>query len=801
MTVDDAAHLEAARLDAIRTCAILDSGAEPDFDDLVHLAAQVAGVPSAVIAFADETRWWVKACVGDGPSETPRHATLDDVVLRESVPLVVDDVLDDAIAGTRFYAGFPLLLSEGVAVGVLRVSDGWPKMLSGGQQAGLERIARQVSRLLSFRRHAALMAESHEALALGEAQYRLIANTASDAIVTIDDAGQVLFANPAAGRLFGHAVEDIVDRPVTMLAPPDERAAHARRLADALRRPEPVALQGMRLRGVRRDGCDVPLELSCGEGRVGTRRFFTGIIRDVSDRQAFEQALVAAREAAVTTSRLKSEFLANMSHEIRTPMNGITGMLELLLEDALTKEQRDRVTVALGSAQSLLTIINDILDLSKIEAGKLELSPEWTDIRPILGSVLDLLRPRLARGVQLQGSCSADVPPRVFVDAVRFRQILTNLTGNAVKFTEQGRIAVLMHAISSVGGRVDLRVTVTDTGIGIAADLLPRIFDKFTQADGSANRRAGGTGLGLSISRRLADEMGGTVSVASELGRGSEFSFTLPVPCSFDEGPVAMEPVERVPDLRHAQGARVLLVEDNPVNQQFACAVLSSIGCNVSVAQNGEEAVALAGGQPFDVMLMDCQMPVMDGYEATRRIRARGSRVPIIALTAHAMDGDRARCAEAGMDNYLAKPVRPDTLRGAVIDMVTRSRTAPAPLLGPAPAAMLDADEILARLCDDRQLLVDIGRLFIEHSPVMAAALTAASDSGDAAALASAAHAIKGSVGNFTDGRAFQLAREVEQCGRNGEAAAATAMVSELVGELERVCVALDALVNEANRP
>jgi len=686
-------------------------------------------------------------------------------------------------------------VADGLVVGVLSVADVAPRRLSAAQYAALLRVSKQASRLLSFRRHAALLAESHEALALGEAQYRLIANTATDAILTIDDDGRIFFVNPALSRLFGYGGDELVGQHVSLLVPPEDRSAATRRLVahvESVGIP-PLAMNAVRLRGRCKDGRDVPVELSCGEGRVGLRRFFTGIIRDVSERQAFEQALIGAREEAVATSRLKSEFLANMSHEIRTPMNGVTGMLELLLEDALTEQQRGRVEVALASAQSLLTIINDILDLSKIEAGKFDLAPEWVDVRPIVDGIIGLLRPRVAPGVRLDGAYTTDVPARVFVDPVRFRQILTNLAGNAVKFTEHGQISVLVHASAS-DGRAALRVTVTDTGVGIAADLLPRIFDKFTQGDGAPNRRAGGTGLGLSISQRLAELMGGRIDVTSEAGRGSEFSLSISVPCATDEPQRgSAKTAAAAPAAKRADGARVLLVEDNPVNQQFACAVLASIGCNVRLARNGEEAVACATSEPFDLILMDCQMPVMDGYEATRRLRARGLRLPIIALTAHAMDGDRARCTEAGMDDYLAKPIRPDTLRAAVTEAVAKN----APPASAPVAATLDAGEILARLSGDRELLADIGRLFIAHCPTMVAALTSARDSGDPAALAGAAHAIKGSVGNFTDGRAFQLARDAEQRGRNGDAAAATAIVPDLIEELDRVCAALDALVNE----
>jgi signal transduction histidine kinase/CheY-like chemotaxis protein len=552
-----------------------------------------------------------------------------------------------------------------------------------------------------------------------------------------------------------------------------------------------VSVSAARVAGLRKDGREIALELSCGEGRVGHQRFFTGILRDVSDRHAAEQTLIEAREQAVEGSRLKSEFLASMSHEIRTPMNGVTGMLELLLEEQLTEQQRTRVGVALGSAQALLTIINDILDLSKIEAGKLDLVPEWTDVRTLVDDVVGLLRPLAAeKALQVESSCGADVPVRVLADGGRLRQVLLNLAGNAVKFTDQGRVSLAVAVVSASRDRVRLQCSVSDTGIGIAAEQIPVVFEKFTQLEDAATRRANGTGLGLSICRKLIDLMGGTIEVSSQPGKGSRFWFDVEVPFINQERVAPVAPPAPA-DMSRARGARVLLVEDNPVNRQFALAVLKTVGAMVSVAVDGSEAVRMAAEDEHDLILMDCQMPVMDGYEATRRIRAAGNTTPVIALTANAMEGDRDRCAAAGMDDYLAKPIRPDTLRAAVAARARR------PVARSLEAEVgVDEAEITARIGGDPELLADISRLFVTHSPEMLDALRTAAAAGNGPAMASAAHALKGSIGNFTQGRPFEFARALEKTAEAGNVAAAHAAIPALEREVAKLCRVLDDIVS-----
>ena len=387
---------------------------------------------------------------------------------------------------------------------------------------------------------------------------------------------------------------------------------------------------------------------------------------EIAERTRAEQALVEAREAAIQASRLKSEFLANMSHEIRTPMNGIIGMTALALDYPLPAEAREYLQIVQSSADGLLHVINDILNFAKIEAGRLDLVSEDFDLGELVDGLVTLLGSQAAdKGLALRGELLPDVPPRLVGDSQRLRQVLTNLVGNGLKFTDQGEIRIeVRRADSSDPARpVGLRFTVTDTGIGIAETDLARIFEAFTQVDGSAARRFGGTGLGLTISSQLVRLMGGRLEVSSVVGQGSAFSFVLPF-C-----------VAAAPSLQPArspfapainQPLAVLLAEDGRVNQVLVRRLLEKAGHTVTVVETGAQAVEAVARTQYDIVLMDIQMPGMDGIEATICIRAREAsgrrRVPVIALTAHAMEGDRERCLAAGMDGYISKPIRPDAL-------------------------------------------------------------------------------------------------------------------------------------------
>lgn len=366
-----------------------------------------------------------------------------------------------------------------------------------------------------------------------------------------------------------------------------------------------------------------------------------------------------ARAAADQASRAKSAFLANMSHEIRTPLNGVLGMAQVLMADPLPLHAREGIATITRSAQSLLAILNDILDFSKLEAEKMKLSPQIFCPRALLGDVTQLMRfGAESKGLTLISSCDSAAPPWLFGDSLRIRQILLNLTGNAIKFTESGSVHIKIACVSAGPERANLRFSVTDTGIGIPEDRRQKLFRAFAQVDDSNARRFGGTGLGLSISRALAELMGGTLLCSSSVGVGSTFSFSVGLEIA--KPPAATYQDHDSPPPTLASPGRVLVAEDNRINQKVISGMLNRLGCEVVIAADGRQAFETIQREHFDFVLMDCQMPDMDGYDTTRAIRALDgpkSRVPILALTANAFDEDRKRCMDAGMDDYLAKPV------------------------------------------------------------------------------------------------------------------------------------------------
>jgi signal transduction histidine kinase/ActR/RegA family two-component response regulator len=364
--------------------------------------------------------------------------------------------------------------------------------------------------------------------------------------------------------------------------------------------------------------------------------------------------LEVARARAEDASRAKSEFLANMSHEIRTPLNGVLGMAQILADTPLSNEQYEFVQTILGSGEGLLMILNDILDLSKIESRKIVIEPVRFEPAPLVAQVCALFLPQARKkGITIDMDSGFGVPARAVLDATRLRQILTNLLSNAVKFTHEGKVTVHVDVEDDT-----LEVSVKDTGIGMTPEACARLFSPFVQADASTTRKYGGTGLGLAISKQLATLMGGTLLVESVAGKGTTFTLRVPV---IEAGDPSMISMRRVTP-QGVRKTRVLVAEDNEVNQLVARRMLQKMGCDVTVAKDGADALLALGTERFDLVLMDCQMPRVDGYAATRAIRraeqSSGAHVPIVAMTASAIDGDREKCLEAGMDDYFTKPVR-----------------------------------------------------------------------------------------------------------------------------------------------
>ena len=503
------------------------------------------------------------------------------------------------------------------------------------------------------------------ALRQSEEVFRMLSATAPVGIFCTDEYGTPTYVNQRLTELTGITSEQSRSNRWAESIHPDDRDQTVTLWNNAVLEGEELVDQH---RVIRPDGAIVWVAVRARWARTaeGKRLSFVGIVEDVTALKAAHEHMKLAKEAAEAASRAKGEFLANMSHEIRTPLNGIIGMTELTLETDLTPDQREYLDTVKFSADSLLTVINDILDFSKIEAGKLEMEAVDFDLGECLGAVIRTLWLRATeKHLELGCKIAKEVPAIVCGDPTRLTQVVINLLGNAIKFTEMGRVSLEVQVESSHDKDLLLHFIVCDTGIGIPPEKQNLIFAPFTQADTSTTRRFGGTGLGLSISMRLVQMMGGKIWLESELGSGTKFHFTARFRCAKEQD---APPPQCATPLSAIAGAstRVLVVDDNPVNQALASKLLEKRGYSPTVANNGRQAVTVLQTQAFEIVLMDVQMPEMDGFEATAEIRKReaaaGGHQFIVAVTAHAMKGDRERCLDAGMDSYLTKPIRPDAL-------------------------------------------------------------------------------------------------------------------------------------------
>lgn len=519
---------------------------------------------------------------------------------------------------------------------------------------------------------------AQETIRSSERQYRLLADNATDVVLRTDEPGTVIYISPSCVELSGHGVDELVGRPCRDFIHPDDYAVvHAAHIAIITNAKSAVTVE-YRLK--HKEGGWRWLEShmkswrsdSSGGGVISA-------IRDIGGRKVLETDLVAARDAAEAAARAKSAFLANMSHEIRTPMNGVIGFTELVLASNVDAQQRRHLELIAESGRSMMRLLNDILDVSKIEAGKMQLADEPVDLRHVIRRSFDLMEPVAQnKGVRLITDVAANIPGRIGGDALRLRQILLNLIGNALKFTERGSVTIECALDGD-----QLRLAVVDTGIGIAPERIDAIFEQFAQADENTAGRYGGTGLGLAISGNLVRLMGGSIGATSEIGEGSTFTVLLPLRAARIAATAVAAP--RVAALsRPSRAPRVLVAEDHDINQALMLAMAERAGMQVEIAADGLEAimkvqVAVDTGHPFDLVLMDMQMPNLDGLEATRRLRLAGfdaETLPIVALTANAYEEDVRACLAVGMQAHLSKPVGINELT-AILSRFVRPGAAP----------------------------------------------------------------------------------------------------------------------------
>jgi PAS domain S-box-containing protein len=513
------------------------------------------------------------------------------------------------------------------------------------------------------------LAASREQLAASERMHRVLFEQNPQPTFIYDrDTLRFLAVNDATQEIYGYTREELLELSITDLIPEEDVAEYVSSLEPG-QTGEGLGFRRAQARRHRyKDGTIVEVEVTSNDVLLDGRACRIASTQDVTERNRAAAELAAARDAAVEASNMKSAFLANISHEVRTPMNGVLGMTQLLLDGPLNADQRSLAEHLASSGELMVGLINEILDISKIEAGQLQLELNDFSLRESIAKACAAAHPQAAaKGIDLVQEIDAALPALSRGDGRRLHQILLNLIVNAVKFTSEGRVVVRATVGPQEGAASAVRIEVIDTGIGIKPSLIENMFEPFTQADASTTRKYGGTGLGLAISRELIELMGGTIGATSEPGKGSTFwiELLLHEPASTAGGPLA--PLEGGDPAKPewSTAPLVLVVEDSPVNQIVVVRTLERCGCRTDVANDGLQALEMLSKQHYDAVLMDCQMPEMDGYEATAALRARengGPRTPVIAMTAHAMHGDRERCLDAGMDDYLSKPIQRDWL-------------------------------------------------------------------------------------------------------------------------------------------
>jgi PAS domain S-box-containing protein len=636
--------------------------------------------------------------------------------------------------------------------------------------------------------------EAEHRLRFEREQFQMIMTAASDPFISMDYRGLITEWNRQSEQVFGWTRDQVLGRHVVDTILPRRYGAALDRVLEGrwdwlLDRPTEMA-------AVRADGSELPVELTMWRVRRDERSTFHAFARDITARRQTEQALAQARDQAVETAHLKSQFLASMSHEIRTPMNGVIGLSGLLLNTSLGETQRRYAQGINNAGVALLSVINDVLDFSKLEAGKVVVERAnfeiWRLLDEVVGLVADVTG---AKSLVVNSACDPALRAVVSGDPGKLRQVLLNLAGNAVKFTVGGRVTVAASPAAGdfPPGSVPVRFEVSDTGIGIDADQQAGLFEPFIQADASTTRRFGGTGLGLAISRELVGVLGGEIGLISEAGKGSTFWFTVPLWPALEgaetvhatAGFAAPAPVPQ------ADSGHVLLVEDNDINQTVALGILANLGCSADVAGNGRQAVAMAAGHDYRAIFMDCLMPEMDGYEATAAIRraeeGTGRHVPIIAMTAGALAEDRDRCLGAGMDDHITKPLMPAEVARA-LDTWTRRGVREQiegrlDLLRGAGAALGPAE------------LAGLLRRLSANAPGHVEEIVQAVAMEDADRLREQAHQLKGVAANLGVRDLAEVCERLERAARDGDLEAAVAPLAELRPRTREMLAAIDAIL------
>lgn len=634
-------------------------------------------------------------------------------------------------------------------------------------------------------------------------QLRRVVDGALDAIIIMDAKGKIVRFNPAAEEIFGFKKDDVVGKDMSDVIIPERYIdGHKAGLARFLKTGDAKVVNSrIEIQAVNANGDEFELELAIIdiEGPEGV--LFVGYARDITERKQIEAKLLEAKEVAEAANRAKAKFLAMMSHEIRTPLNGVLGILNLLRDDQLSDAQDKLVRTAVRSGRSLLSIINDILDFSKLEAGTLDIEKAAFELDPMVDSVISIGNVHaMDTNVSVSYSIEEGVPPVLVGDQGRIRQVLLNLTLNAVKFTDAGSIKIRVSGADDLRND-SVRFEVIDTGIGIKAEDQEQLFSEFTMVEASRSRNAGGTGLGLAICKTLVEAMGGEISVSSEIGAGSNFSFHLPLECATDDMlSVPYGEASQMAEHPDFGKIRILVAEDNSTNQLVISSYLERMNCIADVVSNGKEAVSAVRRGDYDLVLMDISMPVMDGITATKAIRALPddiSKTPIVALTAYAMDEDRQRVLAAGMDGFVPKPISRIALANLISKYALASNEAES-VSDPEALEFVDSDVLFGILSGmTPEIAEKLIHEFVDNIGAGTKSAIDAAKDNDHENLERATHSLKSVSGTFGAMELHRLCSVLNEKSRNEDENSLMEQTKEMVEHATQVVASVKDMAGD----
>ena len=668
---------EIKRLQTLLSYNILDTPYEQDFDDLARLTAIICDVPIAIISMIDDKRQWFKAKVGIPSNETPIEETFCQyTVVQDELLEIPDALLDERVKnnphvtienGIRFYAGMPLKAGNGYNIGTVCAVGDKPKELNERQREALKLLTKQAMHLMESRKmnqnlgtelNAILerkIAETQKKLELKETEnkYLMKAIRNSSGVVEFTPDGNIISVNKNYEEISGYKEKELLNRQYEVLIPSEDLSEN-NKLWATLNKGE---FRTGRLRRIHKDGSLFYLRATYNPIHDLENKLvkIVMISQDITKEIEAELSLQNAKELAENLNKQKDNFIANVSHEIRTPIHAVLGFTDLLLEKEIEDQKINYLKSVKTAGDSLLYIVNDILDLSKMEAGMLQIEKEVFDVREAVNRVFAILHLKAhQKKIGLIPHIDAEIPKLLIGDKNRLSQILINLLGNAIKFTSEGSVKLRVSAMED-DGNLKLKFEVSDSGIGIPKEKLENIFQRFSQAEESTSREYGGTGLGLNISKQLIEKQSGEITVNSEVGKGTNFIFSIPYKVATLGEVPNLDSTAQIKE--NYTRARILVCEDNELNQRLVNAILTEKGHEVDIVPDGSKALELLLEKTYDLIFMDLQMPFKNGYETTEAIRNELKlRLPIIALTANFMVSEKQKCLNAGMNDYLTKP-------------------------------------------------------------------------------------------------------------------------------------------------